>query len=1332
MANKNTIAVELVVKDNGTVTMKQFAQNAGQSFQSIESGAEAAGRATESLTSSALKLISTIVSFQAISNTIQKSIDYLATIETATLGIASAYMTGGKYLDSISGKALSAERALAAAQQDAKQTIEELKVANLQTIATLDQLVRAYQVTLPVALAKGFDRSQVQAFTVAMVQAAGAIGLEMNQLAEETRSLLTGNINPRDSRIAMVLGLRPEDIREHSKNATQLFNFLMEKLAAYRIAGIEAQNTWAGLWSNFKDIMQQAMGMRLEPLFDVLKYEMKLFSDNIYAIDEKTRTIKWNPEFLEGINNFRKGLDTVIAQLYRIGMLADKFGGSISGMASMIPGNTEGAKRNAMYQERYMKSEKALQDMSMRELGWKPMTPAMDKQMRDAALQGKKIAQQMMVNVGDPENYTGQLLRYYKEIDQNTKWKPGPAAPRGGKASKDAQREEEQILASLTKQNKTYYDTVVAEAKSAAELKIKQGENVLDANMELYSKEQAALNDWYNKQADIINETFDKSSVKEEKLHALYLDYSKKWDTNENEKRKKTEEYNQKHIATEAELYKTINRYSDESIAAEIAALEVKYLKDKGYTQNTILLEEAKTEKIRQIYATMDKAQLDYYQKTGVYAQAAAETIKKLADDEYRQALKATKNAEVAAKAKADYEIEAHLRMAEASDDFFDGVSAQYKKLQKDAIKWGQVGSEMMKSVFMNMSKSFSDIFYDAVTGDFKGLEEYAKNFGKSVLRSFTDFVGQVAAKEVVTYFTTEWSSGGTGVISSIAKLMGYAGTAYEYLENLDLGQYFGVDFHQGGRVNYDDGGSVAGRARYPGDHPGNDTVPAWLSPGEVVVRRSSVNSNTEKILDYINRYGMIPADMYYAGGPVAGMVTRQPGRGYSGYDYYSMSQPTRDQIVNSILYSLMNVVSPASGSSLATLYALRAQSGESATAATKYQDLLDLFATDSGVTVAGRNANIYNRWGLPTALYNSFLIPYLTENAPIGAWPYQSKLLINDIGSEYGGAYDQRKKLMDADRRSKSGSFLESFLNESALVPFVGTFRSFANAWLNKDYNFFDSLIKSAGNIVAPDMQSVGEKIAPIIYKALPSAVQDIGKSIAPILGLIVGGVPGVAGAKLITDMSTGLWEKSPSRSAIEGGTAALAAYVADYVSKYVSSIIGPTTGPAGGWGSDSFPYGALSAQAASKVTGNIAGSLIRMAGKSMEAGMFGPSYGNEGAGGRLKITGEWGNSDWLFALLSNLGGTVGREEAYSAASGLDYVPYDNFLIRAHKGERVQTAEEAKATKGGKDNGITINSPLIHIEGNLIADRRTFDEFVKKMHYELDKIQKRHIGRKH
>lgn len=264
----------------------------------------------------------------AIKSLVSNSLDYQGKIETAGLGIASSYLVGGKYIDNTTGKVLQGQQALNAAQADSAQVMEKLKVANMETIATLDQLVRAYQETLPVAMARGFNRDQVEKFTQAMVQAAGAIGLPFDQMGEETRSLLTGNINPRNSRIATVLGLRNEDIAQFKNDTQGLFDFLMQRLEGYKIAGIESQKTWAGLWSNWKDIQNQMTGMAFEPLFVAIKSELAEITKHMVTIDEKTKTIKWNPELLTFIDSFKEKITAVIAEIYRMGMLLDKAGGT--------------------------------------------------------------------------------------------------------------------------------------------------------------------------------------------------------------------------------------------------------------------------------------------------------------------------------------------------------------------------------------------------------------------------------------------------------------------------------------------------------------------------------------------------------------------------------------------------------------------------------------------------------------------------------------------------------------------------------------------------------------------------------------------------------------------------------------------------------------------------------------------------------------------------------------------------------------------------------------------------------------------------------------------
>lgn len=61
--------------------------------------------------------------------------------------------------------------------------------------------------------------------------------------------------------------------------------------------------------------------------------------------------------------------------------------------------------------------------------------------------------------------------------------------------------------------------------------------------------------------------------------------------------------------------------------------------------------------------------------------------------------------------------------------------------------------------------------------------------------------------------------------------------------------------FSDGGEINFRDGGQVPGHAMRPGDSPSNDTVPAVLSPGEVVLPRSvAQNPQPDRVMGFLNR----------------------------------------------------------------------------------------------------------------------------------------------------------------------------------------------------------------------------------------------------------------------------------------------------------------------------------------------------------------------------------------------------------------------------------------------------------------------------------------------
>lgn len=269
-----------------------------------------------SIGAAAVGVYGVVTAFAKVREYARDTIQYLAKIETATLGIAASFLVSGQYTDKLTGQVIKGDAALRTSMLASKQVIDQLRIANYQTAATLDELIFAYEVTLPVAMAKGFDKQQVMDFTLAMVQAAGSIGLAYDQIAEETRSLLTGNVT-RNSRIAQILGLNnnQEYLAKAKEGGDALFNYLDKRLQGFKLAGREVMNTWDGIWSNFKDIARQSSGYAFEGLFDGIKDQTKALMDYIAPIDVITKRINWNPEFITGIIDIQKNVNDLFASL---------------------------------------------------------------------------------------------------------------------------------------------------------------------------------------------------------------------------------------------------------------------------------------------------------------------------------------------------------------------------------------------------------------------------------------------------------------------------------------------------------------------------------------------------------------------------------------------------------------------------------------------------------------------------------------------------------------------------------------------------------------------------------------------------------------------------------------------------------------------------------------------------------------------------------------------------------------------------------------------------------------------------------------------------------
>lgn len=284
------------------------------------------------------------------STAIREGIEFNAVMERSRLGIAGILAAAGEIRDRF-GNTTDAATRLSIALGIASDQIEKLKTDALATTATFEDLVESFQTGLAPGLQAGFDVDQIRIFTRQISLAASAIGLEQRQLAEEIRSILTGTINPRNTRIATALGISNEDIR-NAKEAGTLFEFLQKRFEAFDVAGKQAAQTLPGLFERLKDAVQQVLGAGFKDLSNDLKGLMTTVIDLIVQVDETTGKIQLNPEIVRIVDLMAEGLRTVVEEAQRIGeavgiqgfqTLADGIGTTIRFIARVLGGIIEGA-----------------------------------------------------------------------------------------------------------------------------------------------------------------------------------------------------------------------------------------------------------------------------------------------------------------------------------------------------------------------------------------------------------------------------------------------------------------------------------------------------------------------------------------------------------------------------------------------------------------------------------------------------------------------------------------------------------------------------------------------------------------------------------------------------------------------------------------------------------------------------------------------------------------------------------------------------------------------------------------------------------------------------
>ncbi len=239
--------------------------------------------AVKGLIRDVLALAAVFVGAKTFKAFIDMGLKFNEVIETSNLGIASLITSQTKMTDS-TGQVITGVEKLGIAQALATDQVNKLRIAGLRTVATTEQLVIAFQQATGVGLRWGLTLDQIRILTVQVSQAAGALGVPLNQLNEEIRSLLTGTITPRNTRIATALGITNAQIKQ-AQQAGTLFEFVTKRLEAFSVAGEATAKTFRGVMSNIREAIENLAGDATKPLFDALKVNAQKTLESIFDLD---------------------------------------------------------------------------------------------------------------------------------------------------------------------------------------------------------------------------------------------------------------------------------------------------------------------------------------------------------------------------------------------------------------------------------------------------------------------------------------------------------------------------------------------------------------------------------------------------------------------------------------------------------------------------------------------------------------------------------------------------------------------------------------------------------------------------------------------------------------------------------------------------------------------------------------------------------------------------------------------------------------------------------------------------------------------------------------
>lgn len=229
-----------------------------------------------------LALGTALIGLDKLKDFVDTGVEVNKTLESTRLGIAGIVTSQAELRDS-QGQVLEGQDAFNAATGIASDQLKKLKVDSLSTISTFGELKDAFQAAISPGLGAGLDLDQIRNLTKEIAIASKAIGLQTNQIAQETRAILTGDIDM-NAQLARNLGITSEMVARWKEQGT-LAQELEKRLHGFVLAGDATAKSWAGVTSNMQEAYETLAGLATAGFYDAIKEKLNDALSGVFALN---------------------------------------------------------------------------------------------------------------------------------------------------------------------------------------------------------------------------------------------------------------------------------------------------------------------------------------------------------------------------------------------------------------------------------------------------------------------------------------------------------------------------------------------------------------------------------------------------------------------------------------------------------------------------------------------------------------------------------------------------------------------------------------------------------------------------------------------------------------------------------------------------------------------------------------------------------------------------------------------------------------------------------------------------------------------------------------